>query len=183
MTTNKLKVTKFVYFGYNDYYINFKLKCPYCSRFNDFPISSGQTKLFFDFEMKCSNCGNQFLTDYKKIKKEVIKEIKKYKMKREKQEIENVYLKADDVGEIGDKQKIRIVSEGNEEDSKFGGKRFVIDVLFLEVEKKFSLSATNENTLIDLFGSESQGWVNQEVSILVESCNVGKGKQITILKK
>ena len=107
------------------------------------------------------------------------------KMKREKHDIgTGMYLKPSDIedGEIGDRADIEIVKDGEIRDGDFG-ERFVIGIKVNNEEKELSLSPTNENIVIDLLGSESEKWINKSLTIMVESCNVGSGKMITVLKK
>lgn len=76
----KIRTLKFIYFSDTDYHIVLTLQCPKCNRYNKLVIDSGQARLSFDFQQICRYCGNQFITDYKKIKNEVNEQIKKHKM-------------------------------------------------------------------------------------------------------
>lgn len=75
-----IKTINFKYFSDTDYYIMVGIICPACGRHTRFEADSGQTKLSFDFGIRCEFCGNHFITDYRKIKNEVNKQIKKEKM-------------------------------------------------------------------------------------------------------
>ena len=109
----------------------------------------------------------------------------KQKMKIEKIEIGN-YLNTEDYN-LGDKVELKICDSGRMEDCNFQGKkssRMVIKVENKEFDKikDFSLSPKRQNKLLEKFGDDSDKWVDEVFTVLVESCDVGKtGLQFTIM--
>ena len=106
-------------------------------------------------------------------------------MKIEKIELGN-YLSLENYS-LGDKIELKICDSGRMEKTNFQGvksERLVIkiDGEGLEEIKDFSLSPKRQNSLIVKFGNNTDKWVGEVFTVLVESCTMGKtGLQFTVM--
>ena len=169
-------------------------KCPHCLHRNRFydKFEVEQTKIIPE-EITCHFCKLYFKLSSKTYLYQILGETglisslnkKETKMKRTKQDVGmGQYLTIDDIGDgnKGDKTSLVIKSDGELKEGSYG-ERLVIEVELKDKEiKKFTLSPTNENTVIEQFGEETEKWKGKTINVMIESCNVGRtGKQITVI--
>lgn len=162
-------------------------QCPFCLSRNHCYTSFNkkQYQLHYD-SIQCKFCDKKIKLNHDNFLYEVIKNNSEVinKMERKKQDVAGTFLTHEDVGDgmKGDRGNFKILNEGRVQDGPYG-ERLVIGVTSEEeIEKEFTLSPTNENTLIDKFGKETKKWIDGNFEILLESCSVSKsGLQLTIL--
>ena len=159
--------------------------CPLCGLRNHYYGKFDKNQLQLKYKTKtCRFCHKEFELNQRNFSYEIINIDMRgdNKMMRKKQEVGGQFLTPDKDTKKGDTEIYTITGEGRIDSGQYGD-RLVIPVSSKDgVEKEFNLSPTNENTLIGLFGEDTKNWIDKEIKILYESCNVGKtGLKITVL--
>lgn len=88
------------------------------------------------------------------------------------------YLKADDVDENGGEMVLTISNVGRKEYDGENGKKDVKGLIsFQDSEKKLVSNSTNTNSLIAMFGKETNGWIGKQIHLYVDE-NIQFGNEI-----
>lgn len=152
--------------------------------FNEANFTLNYINLGDPFILKCKFCGKINQVHKKNIVINEKYEAKYKKMKIERGEEGGNFLRNTDIGDgdIGDKDTVEIIGEGEIKSGQYG-ERLQLPIMVGEEEKLFSVSNKNRNVIIDLYGDETEEWVDKDITVMVESCDVGKtGTQLTVLK-
>ena len=158
-----------------------QIKCDKCNNLTDIYLAEYWIKQIYlvTKKIKCRSCGHYIIMNDMKRKEA----LKTKKMKIERGEEGGNFLRNTDIGDgdIGDKETIEIMEEGEIKNGQYG-ERLQLPVNVNEEDKLFSVSNKNRNVIIDMYGDETEDWIGKEITLLVESCDVGKtGTQLTVI--
>ena len=89
------------------------------------------------------------------------------------------FLSADDVGEAG--VRVRIQTVKMEQVDRDPSKPHKPVVYFLGEDRGMVLNVTNNNTIMDMYGSDSDGWTGKEVTLFKAYVDFG-GKTVPAIR-